>query len=420
MPPETARIRVSPLSESASPETVLHSFSGPGAAPDFGMIRDKDGTLYGTTIYGGHGGDVFRLTPRGSVYDFRVIYQFRGGADGNVPEGVAIGRDRAFYGVTFAGGVPGNGGTGWGTVFKLTIKRSKYTKTTLYAFRGYPDAGQPNGPIVIDSSGTIYGSSQFGGASNNGAVFKVAPSGSGYSESLIYSFPGSTGGQMPEAGVAIDKSGDIYGTTGYGGSFNGLCGSEGGCGIVFKVAKTRSGYTEKTIWAFEGKPNDGEMPYGVPTVDDRTGAIYGTTYYGGAQFDGTVFRLVPSGSGYDENVLHSFTGGSDGFLPQSGLLIEPGGTVYGTASLGGGGCRGIGCGTIYAITPAHSGYSFRTLYSFQEPLHGADPEQTHLMNDGSGAILGTTRSGGSATHCYDGGPGGAKGCGVVFKLNVQR
>jgi hypothetical protein len=402
----------------ASTESLLYSFGGSGsAAPNSGMIADSTGALYGTTIYGGGGGTVFKLTPNHSGHSYRALYNFPGGAGGNVPEAVVMGSGGSLYGVTFAGGV-GNGGAGWGTVFKLAPQSSGYSATILYRFAGYPDAGQPNGPIAIDKTGSLYGSSQFGGTTNNGAVFKMTPSASGYSESLIYSFPGGSGGEMPEAGVAMDQHGNIFGTTGYGGSFQGVCGSLGGCGIVFEISPTKSGYSERVIHAFEGNPNDGDMPYGVPTVDQHTGAIYGTTAYGGLyerNANGTAFKLVPKGSAYTESILHSFTGG-DGFLPQGALLVTRDGTVYGTTSFGGGGCRGIGCGSVFEITPAHGGYAFHVVYDFENPRRGADPEQTNLLTDASGALFGTTRSGGSATQCSDGGPGGAKGCGVVFKI----
>jgi uncharacterized repeat protein (TIGR03803 family) len=417
-PAGSVAVRGASAQHRASTESVLYSFGSDSAAPDFGMIADGAGALYGTTIFGGGGGTVFKLTPNHLGYSYSVVYSFPGGSGGSVPEGVVLESDGALYGVTFAGGTSGNGGLGWGTVFKLTPQGSGYSPTILYRFAGYPDAGQPNGPIVIDKTGSLYGSSQFGGATNNGAVFKITPSGSGYSESVIYSFPGGSGGQMPEAGVAMDQHGDIYGTTGYGGSSQGICGSLGGCGVVFKVSLTKSGSSEKIIHAFLGNPNDGDLPYGVPTVDERTGAIYGTTEYGGSYQRnalGTAFKLVPKGSGYTESILHSFTGGADGFLPEGALLVEHAG-VYGTTSFGGGGCRGIGCGLVFEITPSHDGYAFHGVYHFMYPRHGAEPEQTNLLTDASGALFGTTRSGGSDTACSDGGPGGARGCGVVFKI----
>ena len=129
-----------------------------------------------------------------------------------------------------------------------------------------------------------------------------------------------------------------------------------------------------------------------------------------------VYKLAPHGSTYAESVLHSFTGKADGFLPEGTVLLRSDGTLYGTAASGGGGCHGIGCGSVFELTPAHRGYSFRVVYDFLKPVNGAEPQQTNLLSDASGALYGTTRSGGSDTNCSDGGPGGAHGCGTVFKI----
>lgn len=400
----------------SSKETVLHSFGGPdGAGPSTGMIAGKAGTFYGTTAFGGTGnGTVFELTPDGSGYAESVLYNFKGGYDGSAPEGVIL-HDGVLYGVTFLGGNPnGNGGIGWGTVFKLAAGKSGYTESVLDRFSGGTDAWEPNGPIVIDRAGSIYGSSGFGGSQNAGAVFKLTPSGSGYVESVLYSFPGGTGGELPQAGLTIDKHESIYGTTMYGGSNEGDCYS-GGCGTVFKLKLGESGYSERVIYAFAGRP-DGNLPFGAAAVDDRTGAVYGTTYWGGTKGVGSLFKLTRRGSTYADTVLHSFTGKGDGFLPEGTPLLKSNGTVYGTASIGGDDCHGIGCGTVFEVTPVTSGYSFRAIYDFPTPGKGAEPQQTDLLTDATGALYGTTQSGGKKTNCADGGPGGAKGCGVVFKI----
>ncbi len=398
----------------SSSGTVLHSFAGAdGAGATTGLTPGKNGEFFGTTAFGGvGGGTVFKLTPAGSGYSESVLYNFKGGLDGTVPEGVVLRPDGALYGVTFVGGSSGNGGVGWGTAFKLTPGKSGYTETVIYRFLGGLNAWEPLGRIVFDKAGSMYGASAFGGSSNNGAVFKLTSSGSGYVESLVYNFPGGAGGQLPQAGVTIDNHDAIYGTTMYGGNDQGYC--DGGCGTVFKLVPGPSGYSGGAIYAFTGA--DGNLPYGTPTVDDRSGAVYGSTFWGGTKGAGTVFKLTPHGSTYTESVLHSFTGKGDGFLPEGKLLLQSNGTLYGTAALGGGGCRGIGCGTVFALTPAHAGYTFHVVYDFRKPINGAEPEQTNLLLGADGALYGTTRSGGAGTKCADGGPGGAVGCGVVFRI----
>ncbi len=417
VPPPAARDAATASGAGASNETVLHSFGGPdGAGATTGLIAGKNGVFYGTTAFGGAGaGTVFKLTPSASGYTESVIYSFKGGLDGSVPEGM-IERHGVFYGVTFVGGDPsGNGGAGWGTIFKLAPAKSGYVESVLYRFQGDPNAWEPNGPIVMDAAGTIYGSTGPGGSHNFGTIFKVFRSGSSFSESVIYSFPGGSGGQEPQAGLTIDKHGSIYGTTMYGGSNVGRPCKYPGCGTVFKLEPTGSSYTERVIYAFHGD-RDGDLPYGVLTVDDRTGDVYGTTYWGGRKGNGSVFKLRPKGSGYTEAILHGFKGKSDGFLPEGTLLLKRDGTLYGTAALGGGGCSGIGCGAVFSLVPSGTGYAFHVIYDFREPKRGAEPEQTNLIADASGALYGTTRSGGTQTSCTDGGPGGATGCGVVFKI----
>ncbi len=406
--------------ELAWQETVLHSLDGlDGAAASDGLIAGKGRVFYGTTLFGGGGsggdGTIFKLAPQASGYTESVLYTFKGGYDGSTPEGIVL-RNGALYGVTFAGGDPsGNGGLGWGTIFKLSPGKSAYTESVLYRFRGGLDAWEPLGPIALDKAGNIYGASAFGGARNDGAVFKLAPGTSGYTESLLYSFPGGSRGILPEAGVTIDKHDSIYGTTMYGGSSAGFC--DGGCGTVYKLTLGKSAYSESVIFTFDGL--NGDLPYGAVTIDERSGAVFGTTYWGGTKRVGTFFKLTPNGSYYTERVLHSFKGKSDGFLPEGTPLLEPDGTLYGTAALGGGGCHGIGCGVVFELAPSGTQYSFHVVYDFRRPIHGAEPQQTNLLSDESGAIYGATRSGGTETSCTDGGPGGAKGCGVVFKLAPQ-
>jgi uncharacterized repeat protein (TIGR03803 family) len=232
---------------------------------------------------------------------------------------------------------------------------------------------------------------------------------------MLYSFPGGAGGQTPQAGLTIDKHGAIYGTTMYGGSERGRHCAYYGCGTVFKLVRAGSRYTESSIYAFSGD-RDGDLPFGALTIDDDTGAVYGTTFWGGRKGDGAVFKLTPKGSHYVDKILYGFKGNADGFLPEGKLLLKSDGTLYGTAALGGGGCHGIGCGSVFELTPSGAGYSFHVVYDFRVPAHGAEPEQTNLLADASGALYGTTRSGGSETGCSDGGPGGATGCGVVFKI----
>jgi uncharacterized repeat protein (TIGR03803 family) len=405
----------------AGEETVLHSFgaAGDGAGPGFGVITDASGRLYGTTIFGGTkeagAGTVFRLTPGASGYNESLLYSFGGGRDGEGPfGGLAMDGRGALYGVTLVGGNKGCDAGGCGLVFKLTPRKSGsgYVESTLYRFANTGDADQPVGTPVLDKSGDLYGATQFGGIANDGAVFKLTPdsdAASGYAERVIYSLPGGAGGYLPQSGLAIDEHGALYGETQYGGN---LSACSGGCGVIFKLTPSGSTYVANVIHAFGARP-DGQQPMAAVTVDNATGKVFGTTEYGGT-FYGTAFELTPSGSGYTERVLHNF--GRRGTQLDTGpLLLAAHGDLYGAVNQHGGGCGTVGCGSVFELVKSGSGYSYQVLLNFRNALHGAEPESAALIM-GDGALYGTTRSGGTETGCGDGGPGGALGCGVVFKL----
>ena len=398
--------------------TILHSFGGPdGAGPSYGVIAGSKGVFYGSTIFGGNGGLVFKLIPGKSGYKETVITTLNGTTDGDHPQGIVADAHGALYGGTLTGG-NNTCAFGCGTVFKLTPHGSGFRKNIIYRFGGGSDAQQVVGIVVVDRKGAVYGATQFGGTFNNGAVFKLTPAKSGYTESVLYSFPGGSGGSLPQAGLAIDSQGTLYGTTYYGGA--GSCGA--GCGTIFRIRRVKIGYKEDILYSFQGGA-DGAQPYAALSIDPNTGDIYGTTEYGGTKGIGTAFKLTRKGSGYVESILHSFDCGGYGnptaCLPIAPLLLMPDGSLYGSLSLGGGGCSGIGCGAIFKLTPGNSGYSYDEIYDFRPPRNGADPESTALITDGAGNLYGATRSGGTKTNCYDGGPGGAHGCGTVFKLTVH-
>jgi uncharacterized repeat protein (TIGR03803 family) len=395
---------------SAWHHTVLHSFGGPdGAGPLSGVIAAANGVLFGTTVFGGPAaiGTVFKLTPQGSGYRESVIHRFSDGLGGNHPTGLVADQNGVLYGSTIAGGNNGCG-VGCGTIFKLTPKKTGYTFNVLYRFGTGTDANQPVGAPVLDKDGAIYGVTQFGGTSNNGAVFKLTLGKSGYSERVLYSFPGGAGGYLPQAGLTMDIEGSLYGTTYYGGT--GSC--SGGCGTVFKLTRVKSGYIEKVLYSFTGDA-DGVQPSAALTVDNGTGDVYGTTEFGGADFYGTVFNLTPFGSGYNEGIIYQFTGTTDGGYPEGQLLLDAGGALYGATGRGPGSPTGP-LGTVFQLIPSGSSYTFNLLHGFGSPSGGSDPEWSSLISDAKRVLYGTTRSGGSKLSCNDGGE--TNGCGTVFKL----
>jgi uncharacterized repeat protein (TIGR03803 family) len=337
----------------AQSETVLYNFLGKpdGANPVTGVILDAAGNLYGTTDNGGTSGlgTVFKLAPDGketvlylygaTLYSsvsygtlfkvspkgvHTVLYAFTGGADGADPYGENLILDKAgnLYGTGYGGGT-----FEYGVVFEFSASG---TESVLYSFTGGTDGSRPYAGVVEDKLGNFYGTTLQGGAFGLGTVYKLTPSGT---ETVLHSFAGGSDGETPYGGVILDSKGNLYGTTADGGSSN--------AGIVFKVS---SSGTETVLYTFAGGP-DGANPT-VALVRDKAGNLFGTTYNGGngnGSGDGTVFEISPSGT---HTVLHTFTGGADGAVPDAGLILDKHGNLYGT-TLGG----GIGFGVVYELTP---------------------------------------------------------------------
>jgi len=324
------------------------------------------------------------LIPLGSAHakDFGVLYSFTGN-DGANPQAVLIADGAGnLYGTTYEGG-NGNcssyGHTGCGTVFKLAPNG---TETVLYSFTGGSDGSDPTAGLIMDKKGNLYSTTySYGGADGFGVVFKLAPNGT---ETVLYSFTGGSDGSGPYAGLIMDKKRNLYSTTVGGGSTN----CTGGCGTVFKLAPNG---TETVLYSFTGG-SDGANPQAV-LIADGAGNLYSTTYAGGADGAGVVFKLAPNGT---ETVRYSFTGGSDGSGPTAGLIMDKKGNLYGTTNGGG----ADGAGVVFKLAP--NGTEF-VLYSFTGGSDGSGP-YAGLIMDKKGNLYGTTHL------------GGADGFGVVFKL----
>jgi len=266
------------------------------------------------------------------------------------------------YGTTVQGGT-----SNLGTVFEAT---STGTTTVLHNFTGSPDGSTPYGALAIDSSGNLYGTTIQGGTSNLGVVFKVTSSGT---ETVLHSFTGKPDGSTPYGGLILDSSGNLYGTTVAGGSSN--------TGTVFKTTSTG---TTTVLHSFTGNP-DGSLPYGSLVIDSP-GNLYGTTKQGGSSNLGTVFKTTSTGT---TTVLHSFAGNPDGSTPYyDGLVRDSSGNLYGTTTLGG----GSNLGTVFKTT---STGTTTVLHSFAGNPDGSTP-YGGLVVDSSGNLYGTTVNGGSS------------------------
>jgi uncharacterized repeat protein (TIGR03803 family) len=322
------------------------------------------------------------IAPNGAkAAKMQILYSFPPGSAGYPTAGLAMDSTGNFYATT------SGDGSGGGTVVKLAPRQGGGWKgTTLYSFcaqENCADGDQPMAGVILDSSGNMYGTTLSGGAYGFGAVFKIRPKGA---EKVLYSFcrdqENCTDGRAPRSGLIADAQGNLYGTTVAGGANN----SEG---TVFKVTPDGK---ETVLYSFGAGKNDGSNSY-AGLIADSQGNFYGTTQHGGKHSYGTVFKLAPDGT---ETVLYNFcvkTACADGAWPLASLVLDAKGNLYGTTDEGGtsGGCTNIGCGTVFKLTPKGKE---TVLYSFcsvggENCDDGLYP-QAGLVLDLNGNMYGTT------------------------------
>jgi len=364
--------------------SIVHDFTGgsDGGAPFAGFTVDEAGNLYGTASHGGttEYGVVFTINPRGVE---TVLHNFVGGTDGANPEGSLV-RDAAgnLYGTTIAGGA-----SGAGTIFKLTAERKE---TVLYSFTGKTDGAKPVAGLIFDALGNLYGTTTAGGTGGNGTVFKLGKKAGRWAEQVLHSFGPGTDGTTPVAGVTLDAAGNLYGTTSAGGAY--------GYGTIFKLKRSKSGWTESILHNFQNG-SDGAVPY-AGLVFDRSGNLYGAAAEGGTGADvgGTVFELRPSNGNWTFTVLYSLPGWDISGTFRN-MLLDAHGNLYATTH-----CDGAyESGTVYKLTRSGGTWAYTSLYVF---TGGSDGQYSfsNLVFDKQGNLYGTTNV------------GGANNFGVVFKI----
>jgi len=272
----------------------------------------------------------------------------------------------------------------------------------LYSFTGGLDGGDPATALTFDASGNAYGTTVTGGDFGCGTVFQLTPSGGRFTESVLFSFDCFTTGKNPYGGVIVDSKGNLYGTTVAGG-FGGICAGDG-CGVVYMLSNSGGTWNETVMYSFTGG-DDGFGPGGA-LVADGNGNFYGTTPDGGANAVGVVYQISPvRGGGWQQTVIHSFTGGNDGAVGSLGaLLLDKSGNLFGVTELGG----AFGTGTAFRLSPVQGGgWKMTTLYAFKGQPDAAFP-YGGLIADANGNLYGTTYY------------GGKNGMGAVFELDVTR
>jgi len=305
------------------------------------------------------------------------------------------------YGTTNKGGGSVACTGGCGTVFKLHTDGTGYA--VVYSFAGGTDGANPQAGLAIDGSGNLYGTTFNGGVNGLGTAFKLTPIGGGlFSESVLHSFGSGTGGTHPQSRLVLDVSGNLFGTTFDGGA--------NGKGVVFRL--TPAG-TESVLFTFNGA-NGSKPRAGV--VFDASGRLWGTTSVGGAAGLGVVFRLTKSAGTWSETFLYSFTG-VDGANPFAEVTLDAAGNVFGTTKFGGSpacGFAAAGCGTVFQFQPSGRDFVQSTIYSFTGGLDGAAPiADVTLALDlaGNQYLYGTASKAGTI-----GGTCPATGCGTAFEL----
>lgn len=384
----------------AQTETVLYNFTGgtydPG--PASGLTSDSAGNFYGTTA--GEGlegfGTVFELSPNGSGgWNETVLYNFTGGVDGGNPSYSRVIFDGAgnIYGTTERGGAYENG-----VVFKLSPAGANWTETTLHSFAGGADGFFPLTGLIMEPVGNLYGTTWAGGALGGGTVFELSKSGGVWTEQVIYAAGASKYGMT--AGLTMDAAGNIFGVS---------------YSTIFELSPNGiGGWNPTVLHTFIRNPKGGNFLAGTPVLD-KAGNLYGTTTAWNAQaefshdFRGTVYELSPGKNGqWIKKTLFIFLpydGALEGNAPYGGVVLDGAGNIYGTTIVGG----AYGQGTVFElVASAGTGsYTEKVLWSF----NGTDGSQPYggVILDRAGNLYGTTAYGGTG----DGGNGFG---GVVFEV----
>lgn len=328
---------------------TLYTFQGgsDGGNPLARVIIGSNGTLYGTTSLSGNNacisgcGTVFNLRPTPTFcpsiscpWQESQLYQFTGQPlDGDHPyEGdLVFDASGNLYGTTL------QGGSGDGNIWELMPSNGGWMENVLYSFTGINDDGlAPWSGVIFDEAGNLYGTTSQGGLNNAGTVYELTPSGSGWTENILYIFLNQNDGEHPYGGLISDPSGNLYGTTGTGG------GSGAGHGTVFEMTHTNGNWMLSVLYIF----TDGNGPTGS-LVMDAAGSLYGMRGRGGVNGFGSVFKLTFSNGSWTYTSLHDFTGGNDGDGPNGTLAFDAAGNLYGTTESGGTNSSGV----IFEIMP---------------------------------------------------------------------
>jgi uncharacterized repeat protein (TIGR03803 family) len=377
----------------ASKEQVLYNFKGApdGAYPAATIAFDGNGNLYGTTYQGGlyYDGIVFQLSPSpNGRWSESVLHSFNeGNGDGAYPEGsLLVDASGDLYGTTLLGG-DGPCSVTCGTVFELSPPTNGgWIENILDNFNG-TDGANPADNLVVGRDGSFYGTTQNGGEYGRGTAFKLAKGTDGaWNETVLYSFTGEgEDGIVPTSGLMFDRFGNLYGTTYAGGNHN--------KGIAFELRQGAKGeWTEAVLHSFDGR--DGAYPV-AGLVTDTAGNIYGGCPNEGPRHNGVVFKLTRGRNNrWAFTILYDFPRHKDGWGPVGTLIRDPEGNLYGVTAAGGNTACESGCGTVFKMSPRADGrWSYAVLHRFNG--HDGELPEAGLIWDMHGNLYGTTFYGGT-------------------------
>ncbi|HEX3432366.1 MAG TPA: choice-of-anchor tandem repeat GloVer-containing protein [Rhizomicrobium sp.] len=358
---------------------VIHNFTGgsDGAAPPYTLVRERQGFL-GTSSSGGKTGNgtVFDLKQNASGWTVRPVYNF-GDTDGAPGWGVTRFNGSLYVNAFYAEVMDGPCGSA------LQVNRSSgghgYQGVLMHTYVKKQD-GCPTGNLVLDSAGNVYGVTQDGGANGWGSIFELSNSGNSWTQTILYSFPGASGGGAPYSAPVFDQAGNLYGTATAGG--NQGCGQ--GCGTVYELSPGKSGWSYSVLYSFTGGNDGGQPTAGL--VFDKAGNLYGAAESYGANGGGTVFELSPSGNTWSFNLLTALPGTGG---PVVSLTLDGTHNIYGTSFFG-----TSGYGAVFRLTQANGSWRYRDLHDFTGGSDGGYPGGG-VTRDASGNLYGTAVLGGT-------------------------
>jgi len=310
-----------------------------------------------------------------------ILHTFTGPDGGSPYSGVTMDQGGNLYGTT------ATGGAGYGTVFKLSHKGTGWILSTLYTFQGGADGACPYAGVVFGPDGALYGTTSDdcldnGPSSTYGTVFSLRPPSNAcpsfhcpWTKTVLYRFTTGSDGAYPGYGdLVFDAAGNIYGTTLEGGGQEAL-------GVVFKLSRSGESWTEAVLYSFSSTGNGGYFPQ-TGVILDSAGKIYGATFLGGVYGAGVVFQLTHPGSSWKENDLHGFGSINDGSSPV-GVIMDQQGNLYGATNDGPG-----GTGTVFELQPSGDTWTYSLLVVL--PGSGFSGPTAAPTMDAAGNLYGTT------------------------------